>query len=95
MEHEAPPRTEDLVPVFRRLWEACMERGLPVGVAPNIHVSLVMLPEECRHLSPRRYPLQRAKLKVMSSVFRRQYTRRLARHGSWRAEGAQPHQGTA
>ena len=53
------PRTEDMVPVFRRLYEACMEKGLPIGCAPNIHVSLVMLPEECRALSPRRFPCRR------------------------------------
>ena len=56
LENAEPPRTEDMVPVFRRLYEACMEKGLPIGCAPNIHVSLVMLPEECRSLSPRRYP---------------------------------------
>jgi hypothetical protein len=84
MQHEAPPRTEDMLPVFQRLWEACMERGLPVGVAPNIHVSLVLLPEECRHLSPRAYPLRRAKLKVMSSVFRRRYARTLNAHAAAR-----------
>ena len=39
-----PPQTEPLIPVFRRLYEACMEKGLPIGVAPNIHVSLVLLP---------------------------------------------------
>jgi hypothetical protein len=66
-----------MVPVFRRLYEACMEEGLPIGVAPNIHVSLVMLPDECRSLSPRRFPLQTLKLKAMSAVFRRQFARRL------------------
>ena len=60
-----PPATEPLVPVFRRLYEACMERGLPIGVAPNIHVSLVLLPDECRSLSDRRFPLQSLKLKLM------------------------------
>lgn len=77
-----PPRTEDMVPVFRHLYEACMERGLPIGVAPNIHVSLVMLPEECRFLSPRRYPWQSLKLKAMASVFGRRFERRLARHAA-------------
>jgi hypothetical protein len=80
MQHEPPPRTEEMLPVFRRLWEACMERGLPVGVAPNIHVSLVLLPEECRHLSPHVYPLKRARLRLMASVFRRRYARTLAAH---------------
>jgi hypothetical protein len=66
-----------MVPVFRRLYEACMENGLPVGVAPNIHVSLVLLPDECRSLSPRRFPLQTLKLKAMSTVFRHRFERRL------------------
>jgi hypothetical protein len=56
-----------------------MERGLPIGVAPNIHVSLVMLPDECRWLSPHRYPLQTLKLKAMGKIFGRQFGRRLAR----------------
>ena len=79
LEHAAPPRTEDMVPVFRRLYEACMEKGLPIGCAPNVHVSLVMLPEECRGLSTRRFPWQTLKLKAMASVFRHGFERRLAR----------------
>jgi hypothetical protein len=73
----APPQTEDLVPVFRRLYESCMEKGLPIGCAPNIHVSLVMLPEECRGLSDRRFRWQSLKLKAMASVFRRRFEKRL------------------
>jgi hypothetical protein len=79
LQHLAPPATEELVPIFRRLWEASMERGLPIGVAPNIHVSLVMLPEECRWLSPHRYRFQALKLKAMGTVFRRQFEHRLDR----------------
>ena len=60
-----PPETAPLVPVFRRLYEACMERGLPIGVAPNVHVSLVLLPDECRSLSERRFPLQSLKLALL------------------------------
>src|SRR4030095_3128669 len=78
MEHEPPPRTAEMVPVFRRLYEACMEKGLPIGCAPNVHVSLVMLPEECRGLSPRRYPLRTLRLKAMRAVFARRFDRRLA-----------------
>ena len=72
-----PPRTEEMVPVFQRLYEACMEKGLPIGCAPNIHVSLVMLPEECRALSDRRFRWQTLKLKAMASVFRRRFTKRM------------------
>jgi hypothetical protein len=71
-----PPKTADMVPVFRRLYEACMERGLPIGCAPNVHVSLVMLPEECRSLSPRRFPVQRMKLAAMATAFGYQFRRR-------------------
>jgi len=78
LETAAPPRTEDLVPVFRRLYEACMERGLPIGCAPNVHVSLVMLPEECRTLSPRHYPLKTLKLKAMAKIFARRFAKRQA-----------------
>jgi hypothetical protein len=79
MREAEPPRTEDLVPVFRRLYEACMERGLPIGCAPNIHVSLVLLPEECRYLSDRRFPLRTLRLKTMATGFRIQFERRLER----------------
>ena len=88
LEHLPPPSTDDLVPVFRRLYEACMEKGLPVGVAPNIHVSLVMLPDECRSLSPHRYPLQTLKLKAMAKVFRRRFEKRLDRMAPVRPEPA-------
>ncbi|HYN22057.1 MAG TPA: radical SAM protein [Thermoanaerobaculia bacterium] len=79
LEHLEPPETEAMVPVFRRLYEACMEKGLPIGLAPNIHVSLVMLPEECRWLSLHHYPWQTLKLKAMGKLFRRQFERKLER----------------
>jgi|CXWL01.1.fsa_nt_gi hypothetical protein len=78
LEDHPPPKTEDLVPVFRRLYEACMEAGLPIGCAPDVHVSLVMLPEECRGLSPKRYFWQTLKLKIMAAVFRRRFEKRVA-----------------
>jgi hypothetical protein len=74
-----PPATEAMIPVFRRLYEATMAAGMPIGCAPNIHVSLVMLPEECRGLSTRRFPWQTAKLGVMKRVFARQFEKKLRR----------------
>ncbi len=81
MEDEPPPNTADLVPVFRRLYEACMERRLPIGVAPNVHVSLVLLPEECRWFldNPRRYWRQELRLKLLSAAFRLTFGRELRR----------------
>jgi hypothetical protein len=81
MEDAAPPKTEDLIPVFRRLYEACMEKSLPIGVAPNIHVSLVLLPEECRWFlpNPRRYWLKELRLRALAQAFRLQFTRQVKR----------------
>jgi uncharacterized radical SAM superfamily protein len=73
--HMPPPRTEEMIPVFRRLYESCMERGLPIGCAPNVHVSLVMLPEEARWLSDRRYPFASLKLKLLRQAVRYQLDR--------------------
>lgn len=44
-----PPQAEEMAPVFRRLYEVCLENRIPVGIAPNIKVSLVLLPEEGRY----------------------------------------------
>jgi uncharacterized radical SAM superfamily protein len=70
-----PPDTEAMVPVFRRLYEACMEAWLPIGCAPNIHVSLVLLPEECATFSDKHYRWQRAKLAVMKRVIASRFGR--------------------
>ncbi|MEO8359206.1 MAG: radical SAM protein, partial [Vicinamibacteria bacterium] len=76
-EHLAPPKTAEMVPVFRRLYERCMESGLPIGAAPDIHVSLVMLPEECRSLSDKTYPIGEMKLKLLGKAVRFGLERRL------------------
>jgi hypothetical protein len=79
-----PPRTEEMIPVFARLYEACMERNLPIGVAPNVHVSLVMLPEECRYLvdRPEKFRLKELKLRAMSRIFTMKLMREI--HGAAR-----------
>ena len=83
---DAPaPDPEALVSVFRRLYEACMERGLPIGCAPNVHVSLVLLPEECRAFSRRRYPWQTLRLAVAKQVVRRAVSRHIALAAGGRA----------
>jgi hypothetical protein len=77
----APPKTEEIVPVYRRLYSACMEKGLPIGIAENVHVSLVMLPEEARWLQdePKRYWAGELKLKLMRKLFGMRFRRELKR----------------
>jgi hypothetical protein len=71
-----PPQTEEMVPVFRALYEACMARGLPIGCAPNVHVSLVMLPEEARGLSSRRFPWTEMKRRALARLVAFDFERR-------------------
>jgi len=82
LEDQDPPDPESLVPVFRRLYEATMEAGLPIGCAPNVHVSLVLLPEECAGLSDRRFFWQRLKLAAMARVVKARLARKMASAGT-------------
>jgi sodium-dependent dicarboxylate transporter 2/3/5 len=72
LEDLPPPRAADLVPVFAHLYERCMERGLPIGVAPNVKVSLVLLPEEGRYFvaDPSKHRIARLKLAATTMAFR-------------------------
>jgi hypothetical protein len=81
-DHLPPPETEAMVPVFQRLYEACMERGLPIGCAPDVHVSLVLLPEEARPFSRRSYRVaetRRRALALAAGAYLRRRMRRLDR----------------
>jgi hypothetical protein len=66
------PKTEDMIPIFARMYDACIKNGLPMGIAPNIEVSIVMNPEQGRYLSetPNAYLLKRLKIKLMGVLFR-------------------------
>ncbi|MBN2135717.1 MAG: hypothetical protein JW737_08315 [Acidobacteria bacterium] len=71
-EDKPSPKTEDMIPIFARMYDACVEHGLPMGIAPNIEVSIVMNPEQGRYLSekPNAKPLNRIKMKLMGVAFR-------------------------
>ena len=88
-EHLRPPRTEDMIPVFAAQYDLSMRGGLPINVAPNINVSLVLLPWESRWLVPARVRARRrlgeAKMAAMRAVFVRAFRRRLAAYDARRA----------
>jgi hypothetical protein len=90
-----PPETGLLVPVFQRLYEACMERGLPIGCAPNVHVSLVLLPDEARWLSKRRFPATRVKLGLMAQAAKWQVARNVRAAETRSARAGAGHAGAA
>lgn len=74
-EHLPPPDIDEVLPVYQRLYEKCMEHDLPIGLAPNIHVSLVMLPEEARLLQddPNRFRFKEWKLAAKRQAFRAKF----------------------
>jgi len=54
MEDWPPPALEDMIVVHRYMLEACRRKGIPIGIAPNIEVSLVFLPTDAFYLVDRR-----------------------------------------
>jgi hypothetical protein len=85
-EDRSPPKTEDMAAVFGHAYARCMDRGLPIGIAPNVKVSIVMNPEECRWLLPpsqrNAWKLKRLKNAAMRRAFGAYFRRRLRKtHG--------------
>jgi hypothetical protein len=51
MERHPVPRYEEMRVVFQHVYEACKRHGIPIGVAPNIEVSLICQPDDTRYLA--------------------------------------------
>ncbi len=74
LENWPPPRYEDMRIVFQHVYQACRKNGIPMDVAPNIEVSLVVQPGDTRYLAPRAlgsrsYNLRQAALKVAARPY--------------------------
>jgi hypothetical protein len=73
------PRFDEMRLVMRHVYEACRKHWLPIGVAPNIEVSLVVNPDDTPLLAKRTpafyaYEAYRRALRVVASPF---FTRRM------------------
>jgi len=55
MEDYPSPRFEEMVAVMKYMYESCLKKGIPIGVAPNIEVSLIVQPDDGRYLIPRNF----------------------------------------
>jgi hypothetical protein len=62
------PRYEDMVVVMRHVYESCMKRSIPVGLAPNIEVSLIVNPDDALELSP--FSLRKVLYEIKRRSFR-------------------------
>ncbi len=70
MENHPSPAYEDMRQVMKYMYEACMKKGIPIGLAPNIEVSLVVQPDDAKYLVPQnlRYGMYQLKLKSMKKL---------------------------
>jgi hypothetical protein len=98
-EDVAPPKTEDMIPIFQAQYETAMRHGLPILVAPNVNVSLVLLPWESRHLVSkkvrRRFWLKEAKMAAMRKAFSHVFLRSLREKDEERRRNGIPAAATA
>ena len=47
-----PPKFEDMRRVLAAVYDACRRHRVPIGLAPNIEVSLVVSPDDAALLAP-------------------------------------------
>jgi len=76
------PRYEEMLRVFRHVYEACKERNLPVGIAPNVHLSVLPHPEDTLYLVPdsRERETYLHWIHTMKQVMRPYFLRRMRKH---------------
>jgi hypothetical protein len=53
VEDDPPARYEEMRAVFQYMIESCIRKRVPIGIAPNIEVSLVVQPTDALYLAPR------------------------------------------
>jgi hypothetical protein len=75
----APPSSDDMRQVMRAMYDACRRHRIPIGLAPNIEVSLVVTPDDAALLAPRdrRFYAYEAWRRAMRVAARPEFRRRL------------------
>jgi len=71
MEDWPPPSYDDMRRVMSAVYDACRRHRIPIGVAPNIEVSLVVNPDDAAMLAERnlgfyRYEAWRRALRLLA-----------------------------
>ena len=73
MEDYPSPKYDDMAKIFRRMYEALIKNNIPIGIAPNIHVSLVVQPTEGKYFIERKtfgYYKYQLKLSLLKMIYR-------------------------
>lgn len=55
MERFPTPDPDEMRIVMRHMYEACRKNHIPIGLAPNIEVSLIVNPDDSRYLAPKNW----------------------------------------
>lgn len=82
LEQSSPPEYEEMLHVFRHMIEACRKNSIPIGMAPNIEVSLVVLPTDALYLAPDTFAfrLYKRKLGILRMLARPYFVVRMRKH---------------
>jgi len=82
MERHPSPTYSDMRLVMEYMWDACRRNNIPIGVAPNIEVSLIVSPDDARMLPKRdfKWRMYEAKLKAASRLVKGRFSRELKPH---------------
>jgi len=72
-----PPSFAEMRAVMKYMWERCRDRGIPIGVAPNVQVSLIVQPLDAAYLADDtwRDRWYLAKLGLLRKAARRRFRR--------------------
>ncbi|MGW8178329.1 MAG: hypothetical protein ACWGQW_06125, partial [bacterium] len=91
MSYYPSPFYREMREVFKYIAEQCIAKRIPVGIAPNIEVSLVVQPADTLYLAHRNlsYYAYRIRNSILSSVFKPIFNRRLRRGDSKMSEAVQ------
>jgi hypothetical protein len=66
--------------IMKHVWNSCRRRGIPIGLAPNLEVSLVVQPTDTAYLADRtwRDRLYATRNKLLKRVLSPLFKRRMA-----------------
>jgi len=83
MEDYPSPKFEDMAKIFRRMYESLIKNNIPIGIAPNIHVSLVVQPTEGKYFIEQKnwgYYKYQVKLSLLKMIYRPLFRLKMMRH---------------
>ncbi len=83
LEDQPPPQYAKMRHVMKHMWTRCRDRSIPIGIAPNVNVSLVVQPADAAYLADNtwRDRWYRAKLALLRRAAAPRFRRRMRTQG--------------